>query len=80
MQTERAYFCEICHKEDFQDVVLVENEPVTVLKHFSFQNTHIYHQCRHCGERYEPHDDPDFNLRRDYAIYERMRGKGKVRW
>lgn len=77
--TEEKYFCQNCLEEDVRQVVLLEGVSVTI-HGLTFSNTHVYHQCLHCREIYEPHDDPDFNLKRDYDIYQRMVGKGHIKW
>lgn len=59
--------CLECGSNSFEDC---EIEETLNVKGRMITNTHKYKKCKMCGELYEPFDDPDYNLRSDYKIYD----------
>ncbi len=65
-------YCSECeHLASFEEIRILETVKV---KNSMIENEHIYYKCGHCGELFEPFDDPDYNAKLDFEKYKKLNG------
>lgn len=65
-------YCSECeHLSSFEEIRILETVKV---KNSMIENEHIYYKCGHCGELFEPFDDPDYNAKLDFEKYKKLNG------
>lgn len=65
-------YCSECeHLSSFEETRILETVKV---KNSMIENEHIYYKCGHCGELFEPFDDPDYNAKIDFEKYKKLNG------
>jgi len=68
----KRLYCEECMVE--REFKRVEIKEKVTIKDETFDVIHEYDKCEHCGELFEPFENIDKNIEKDYSIYRDKKG------